>query len=41
MVTPLLITKEALVFQAKEYTSLIIESKETYIAYNSAKLDNP
>ena len=33
--------KEALVFQAKEYTSLIIEHKEIYIAYNSAKLDNP
>ena len=33
--------KEALVFQAKEYTSLIIEYKEIYIAYNSAKLDNP
>ena len=33
--------KEPLVFQAKEYTSLIIEHKEIYIAYNSAKLDNP
>ena len=33
--------KEALVFQAKGYTSLIIEYKEIYIAYNSAKLDNP
>ena len=33
--------KEALVFQAKEYTSLITEYKEIYIAYNSAKLDNP
>ena len=33
--------KEALVFEAKEYTSVIIESKERDIAYNSAKLDNP
>ena len=33
--------KEALDFQAKESTSLIIESKERYIAKMSAKLDNP
>ena len=32
--------KEALDFQAKECTSLIIESKERYIAKMSAKLDN-
>ena len=32
--------KEALDFQAKESTSLIIESKERYIAKMSAKLDN-
>ena len=33
--------KKALDFQAKEYTSLIIESKETFIAKMSGKLDNP
>ena len=33
--------KEALDFQAKECTSLIIESKERFIAKMSAKLDNP
>ena len=32
--------KEALDLQAKECTSLIIESKERYIAEMSAKLDN-
>ena len=32
--------KEALYFQAKECTSLIIESKERYVAKMSAKLDN-
>ena len=33
--------KDALDFQAEEYTSLIIESKERLIAKMSAKLDNP
>ena len=33
--------KEALDFQAKEWTLLIIESKERYIAKMSTKLDNP
>ena len=33
--------KEALDFQAKECISLIIESKERFIAKMSAKLDNP
>ena len=33
--------KEALDFQAKEYTSLIIESKERFITKMSAKLGNP
>ena len=33
--------KEALDFQAKECTSLIIESKERYIVKMSGKLDNP
>ena len=33
--------KKALDFQAKEYTSLIIESKERFIAKMSGKLDNP
>ena len=32
--------KEALDFHGKEYTSLIIESKERYIAKMNAKLDN-
>ena len=33
--------KEALGFQAKECTSLIIESKEMFIAKVCVKLDNP
>ena len=33
--------KEALDIQSKEFTSLINESKDRYIAKKSAKLDNP
>ena len=38
---PTAINKEALDFQAKECSSLIIESKERHIAKMKAKLDNP
>ena len=38
---PTVNNKKALDIQSQEYTSLINESKDRYIAKMSAKLDNP